>query len=961
MSQTDLIARAASDLFDQRAKDRLAACRQAAADQGIALPEDPAFVDDLGGAFAFSEFIAKTCLRKPAMLKDLIDSGDLETPFEPDEYDRRVAAVCREAEDEEQLGIGLRRLRNREMVRIAWRDLSSRCDLFETMSDLSALADACLDHALDFLYRRLCQTFGCPTGAGGASQQLVVIGMGKLGGRELNFSSDIDLILAYPEVGETTGVEKPRPNEEFFTRLSRRLIDVLSKSTVEGFVFRVDTRLRPYGDAGPLVMSFDGMENYYQMAGREWERYALIKGRAVAGDIAAGDELLERLRPFVYRRYLDYGTFESLREMKNKIERQVIRKGLTDNIKHGSGGIREIEFFGQIFQLIRGGIDPRYQERRLLKVLLVMMKDRCIARQVYEELFSAYIFLRNTEHRLQMYEDMQTHALPADAAGRRRLAVAMGFADWEAFHAQLTDHMDRVHRHFHELLSPDVSAPEDDGRIENIWQQPDERERNRQILENAGFGRPDAVLSALDNLRDAAEATDVASHTRERLDRLMPQMLRFTIETDRPAMVFKRLMPLIESVLRRSCYISLLLENPGALQHLVRLARISPWIVSFLSNHPLLLDELLDVRTLYDPLDKAALSAELSERLARVAEDDVEMQMDELRVFKQVNTFRIVAADVTGNLPLMKVSDRLTYLAETVLDAALKLTWRHLVDRYGRPSHLAGAEEGDTGFACIAYGKLGGFELGYGSDLDLVFLHTAKQGETEGGRLKSIFNSEFYARLGQRIIHFLSAPTSTGKLYEADLRLRPSGNAGVLVSHIDGFEEYQRREAWNWEHQALIKARPVIGDETVRSRFAEIREQIIAMPRESEVLKNAVCNMREKMRQAHVRTKPGRFNLKQDPGGIIDIEFLVQYLILRHANARGELCRWTDVVRQLNALALADIIDDLTAHSLKQAYLIYRYFVHRLTLQEKPAVLPERRFRELRRRVRGIWRDYLKS
>ncbi|MGM0452592.1 MAG: bifunctional [glutamate--ammonia ligase]-adenylyl-L-tyrosine phosphorylase/[glutamate--ammonia-ligase] adenylyltransferase [Thermodesulfobacteriota bacterium] len=959
MIQPSITTRAESELFDQRVKDRLAACRQAAEDCGIFLPETSEFADDLGQAFALSDFIAKSCIRKPSMLKDLIDSAELEINFDPDHYDRRVKAVCDAASDEEQLGTGLRRLRNREMVRIAWRDLSGRCDLFETMSDLSALADACLIHALDFLHHLACERYGCPVSAEGVPQQLVVLGMGKLGGRELNFSSDIDLIFAYPEAGETEGGPSAMPNEEFFTRLCRRVIDVLAKSTVEGSVFRVDTRLRPYGDAGPLVMSFDGMENYYQTLGREWERYALIKARVIAGDVSAGQWLLERLQPFVFRRYLDYGTFESLREMKNKIERQVIRKGLSGNIKHGTGGIREIEFFGQIFQLIRGGIDPRYRERRLLKVLLVMMKDRCIARQVYEELFSAYIFLRNTEHRLQMYDDMQTHSLPAEAAGQMRLAVAMGFADWPAFHKQLTEHMDRVHSHFHELLSPEIPEAEDDEQIETVWQHPEDRARNRKILETAGFDEPEAVLCALDNLREAAESTDIASHSRERLDRLMPQMLRFTIETDRPVLVFTRLMSLIESILRRSCYISLLLENPGALQHLVRLARISPWIVSFLSSHPLLLDELLDVRTLYDPLDKAALSAELSERLSRIAEDDVEMQMDELRVFKQVNTFRIVAADVTGNLPLMKVSDRLTYLAETILAAALDLTWRHLVERYGRPSHLNGAADGEMGFACIAYGKLGGFELGYGSDLDLVFLHTAQQGHTEGGRLKSIFNSEFYARLGQRIIHFLSAPTSTGKLYEADLRLRPSGNAGVLVSHIDGFEQYQRRDAWTWEHQALIKARPIIGDEAVLSRFAEIREQVIAISRDPAVLRDTVVRMREKMRKAHVRAKPGRFDLKQDPGGIIDIEFLVQYLILLHADQHAQLRRWTDVVRQLNALALSDIIDDLTAHSLKQAYLIYRYFVHRLNLQEKPAILPEKRFRELRRRVNAIWARYL--
>jgi len=945
------------ECLQSRVVDRLDACRQAAVREGILLPDTPEFASDYGHVVALSEFVARSGSRKPALLKQLLDSSDLARTYELGEYGRRVKAVCDAAEDESALISAIRRLRQREMVRIAWRDLSGRSDLFETMTDLSAFADACLIHALDFLHRRLCATCGYPVSADGAPQQLVIIGMGKLGGFELNFSSDIDLIFAFPEAGKTVGADTSISNEDFFTRLARRVIDVLGKTTFDGFVFRVDTRLRPYGDAGPLVMSFDAMENYYQMFGRAWERYALIKARIVAGDFVAGKELFDRLRPFVYRRYLDYGTFESRRELKHKIEREVIRKRLENNIKHGSGGIREIEFFGQIFQLIRGGIDPRYQERGLLKVLRVMTGERCITGQVHEELLSAYIFLRNTEHRLQMYDDMQTHSLPADDIGRIRLAFGMGFDSWAAFHDRLSGHMTRVHGHFHELLSPETSVRENEeaGLIESVWQDPDDFERNRQILADAGFRDVDEALGLLGQLRHTAEVDDIGSVALERLDRLVPLLLTYTVQTDHPDVVLKRIIPLIESVLRRSVYIALLLENPGALEHLIRLARISPWIVSFLSRHPLLLDELLDVRTLYAPLPKTALEEELASRLDRMPEGDIERQMDEVRVFKQVNTFRIVAADVTGNLPLMKVSDRLTYLAETVLDAALSIAWQQLVERYGRPSHLSGAPEDEMGFATIAYGKLGGLELGYGSDLDLVFLHTATRGETEGGRFSGIYNSEFYARLGQRIIHFLSAPTATGKLYEADMRLRPSGNAGVLVSQIDAFEEYQLRDAWNWEHQALIKARPINGDARVTARFADIRKRIITMTRDPDALRQAVVGMREKMRNAHPGTPKGRLNLKQDTGGIVDIEFLVQYLILAHAGDHRALIEWTDVVRQLNALALAGIIDDITAHSLKQAYLIYRYFVHRLNLQEKPAILPEKRFQELRRRVCRIW------
>ncbi len=941
----------------ERSLGKVAACFHAAKNNDIDLPDGEAVRDALFQVFTLSEFVASSCIRKPYILKDLLTSGDLARSYEPGEYGALAKAVAGSAKEEANLAEALRKLRTREMVRIAWRDLTGKANLHETLGDLSLFADACLTYALDALYGIFCDAYGIPTSHSGQTQRLVVIGMGKLGGLELNFSSDIDLIFAFPEAGQTLGQPSSITNEDFFSRLARRLIDILSKSTVDGFVFRVDTRLRPYGDAGPLVMSFDAMEDYYQMFGRGWERYALIKARAVAGDIDAGGMLLERLRPFVFRRYLDYGTFESLREMKHKIEREVVRKGMKDNIKHGSGGIREIEFFGQVFQLIRGGINPSYQERSLLKVLAFMAADRCIARPVYNELTAAYIFLRNTENRIQMYNDMQAHTLPSDGAGQAILAAGMGFLNIEDFLDRLRTHMEKVHSHFRDLLAPETPGPEnsDAGPLASVWQNPDDHENNIRILYDSGFRQPEKVFSGLSRIRNVNLGDEIGSLVQNRVDRLMPLLLAASAKTDRPLIVLERIIPLIEAIVRRSCYIALLLENPGALDHLIRLARISPWIVSFLCKHPLLLDELLDMRSLYAPLEKAALATELAHRLQMVPEGDIERQMDEVRVFKQINTFRIVAADVTGNLPLMKVSDRLTFLAETVVDKALEISWRQLSDRYGKPSHLADLNDEETGFATIAYGKLGGIELGYGSDLDLVFLHTAAQGQTRGGTFRPLYNSEFYARLGQRIIHFLSTPTSTGKLYDADMRLRPSGNAGILVSHVDAFEDYQVNQAWSWEHQAIIKARPINGDPQVCERFRVIRRRIITKRRDKTKLAQDVIEMREKMRTAHGPGIPGRFDLKQDPGGIVDIEFLVQYLVLLHAADHEALVQWTDVVRLLNALALSDIIDDITAHTLKQAYLIYRHFVHRLTLQEKKPVLPEKRFMELRRRVMRMW------
>ncbi len=948
---------------DNRFYEKWTACRNAAESAGVRLPDTPSFLAEARKVFSFSEFVVRNCIRNPSLLADLYESGDLGRAYAADEYDRRVADACREAPDEVQLGSRLRRLRTREMVRIAWRDLSGAADLFETMESLSSFADACTDYALSFLYPRMCESFGVPTGPNDTRQRLVVIGMGKLGGRELNFSSDIDLIFAYPEPGETVGTEQPIENDAFFTRLCRRLIDVLGKNTADGFLFRVDTRLRPYGDGGPLVMSFDAMENYYQGFGREWERYALIKARVIAGDKSAGRVLLEHLKPFVFRRYLDYGSFESLREMKRKITREVARKGMKENIKHGAGGIREIEFFGQMFQLIRGGVEPSYQVPGILQVLEVLANERCIPESVYEELTSAYIFLRNTEHRLQMADDMQTHTLPSSKPDRSRLARAMGYENWEAFSDRLRHHMARVHSHFSELLSPEAGEADAEAAgtkdIEGVWQNPGDRERNIRILAAAGFEHPGETAAVLENFHATVDTKGIQEIGRERIDRLMPLLLTCVGASDHPDKVLKRIIPLMESILKRSSYISLLIENPGALRHLVQLARISLLIVSFLTHHPLLLDELLDARLFNEPLDRAALSEDLQWRLASVEKDDLELQMDALRVFKQVNTFRIAVADVNGYVPLMKVSDRLTYLAETVVAETMELAWRHLESRYGRPSHLSDAGGGDRGFAVIAYGKLGGFELGYGSDLDMVFLHTAKGGETSGGSARPISNAEFYARLGQRIIHFLSAQTSTGKLYEADMRLRPSGNSGVLVSHIDAYAEYQSNDAWTWEHQALIKARPVYGDREVTERFGEIRKGILTLSRQPDKLREEVINMRERMRKAHGPAPAGRFDIKQDTGGIIDIEFFVQYLILLHARHHEQLVRWTDVVRQLNALALSGIIEDRAAYTLKQAYLVYRYCVHRRNLQNQSAVLPEKPFAQWRRRVTQIWDQYL--
>ncbi|MDD2316739.1 MAG: bifunctional [glutamate--ammonia ligase]-adenylyl-L-tyrosine phosphorylase/[glutamate--ammonia-ligase] adenylyltransferase [Desulfobacterales bacterium] len=935
--------------------------QQAALQSDISTDYGSGFLETLKRVFAFSDFVAKNCIRRPELLDELIRSGDLQTPGAPGACADRLRAALDGVLNEKCLAAALRRFRQREMIRIAWRDLAGWADLNETTASLSELADQCLDQTLSIIYENLCRTYGEPADACGNPQQLVVIGMGKLGAWELNFSSDIDLIFAYPEAGQTRNGPVSIENEEFFTRLCRRLINLIGAKDSDGFVFRVDMALRPYGENGALVMSFDNMEEYYQTQGREWERYALIKARVAAGDRIAGARLLERLKPFVYRRYLDYGVFESLREMKEKISLEVQRKGMKDNVKLGPGGIREIEFFGQIFQLIRGGVRPRLQQQRIDRVLEHLVGEGYVNADVCRQLLEAYAFLRNTEHRLQEFSDSQIHALPRDALGKIRLAASMGFDDWTGFEKCLQSHMQTVHSHFNRLLGNEHTQSFEEQTLEKlnaVWRGATDSEYNRNTLEKAGFEDPQTVLSWLEDFRNSTEFRSQSSEARKRLNRIMPVILKQAGAAPNPMANLNRILDLLKAIQRRSCYIALLLESPTALDHLVKLAGASPWIMSFLTRHPALLDELIDPRTLYAPPLKDALEQELQRRLEGIDPEDLELQMDALRIFKQVNVLRVAAADITGVLPLMKVSDRLTYIAETVLNHVIRLSWNHLTQKHGAPTCRLNGQSLERGFAVIGYGKLGGIELGYVSDLDLVFLHAGVDGQTSGAKYP-IHNAQFFARLGQRVIHLLTAHTSAGILYETDMRLRPSGTSGILVSHIAAFEDYQKEKAWTWEHQALIKARPIAGDGLLALRFEDIRRQVLARPRTEDGLREEILSMRSRMRSELLKHRPGWFDLKQGPGGIVDIEFIVQYLVLLHAHTYPELMRWTDIVRLLQSLMETGILDPHTAHTLRQIYLIYRAAGHRLSLQQSSHEIPEERFAGLQQRVAGIWKAVL--
>lgn len=932
----------------------------AAADQ----PLPPASIAPAAGnVMALSDFVYRGLLKTPSLLNDLARAGHLEAAHPPGYYPRAVASAIAGCPDEAALMKALRRIRQREMIRIAYRDLSGKAALEETLADLSAFADACLKQTLAILHHLLARRHGEPRDIAGAGQQLVVIAMGKLGAAELNFSSDIDIILAFPEPGKTDGAA-PISCEEFFTRLSRQLIRVIGTTTADGFVFRVDPRLRPFGDNGPMVMSFDAMEDYYQSQGREWERYAWIKARMITGHPSQTSDLKQRLKPFVYRRYLDYGAIDSLREMKAMISLEVKKKGMRHNVKLGPGGIREIEFFGQIFQLMRGGVAPALQARPIQHILQLLADLGFIPESVTRELTAAYRFLRNTEHRLQMAGDQQTHVLPEGESHRQRLAVAMGFSSCEAFLGALSHHRDRVHGHFRQLLAPEAPAQptaaggDTDARLGAVWKTAAADDDTRRILSKAGFAAPEDVIQRLAHLRADARTRALSREGRARLDRLMPRILAAAAEGSRPDVALGRIIDLLGAIQQRTNYLSLLIENPPALAHLTRLAGISPWIMAFVSQHPVLLDELLDPRTLYTPPQRSDISAEIDSRLADIDPEDLESQIEALCIFKNINTLRVAAADITGALPLMRTSDHLTDIAEVVVEKVLSLSWHHMVGKYGNPSASIAGRPVATGFAVISYGKLGGIELGYGADLDMVFLHAADSGDT-GGADHRLDNAQFYARLGQRMIHILTAHTRAGRLYEVDMRLRPSGSGGILVSHIDAYADYLGSEAWTWEHQALVRARPIAGDPEMMHRFTRIRHSVIASGRVPETLRREVVQMREKMQQEAPAPKPDRFHIKQGSGGIVDIEFLVQYLVLRHAFDHPELTRWSDNVRQLETLITASILPHNTASFLKQAFLSYRSAVHRLNLEEQPVEVPLSQFEEIRSQVSRIWRKVM--
>ncbi|HEX7221595.1 MAG TPA: bifunctional [glutamate--ammonia ligase]-adenylyl-L-tyrosine phosphorylase/[glutamate--ammonia-ligase] adenylyltransferase [Burkholderiales bacterium] len=819
-----------------------------------------------------SRFAARLLTARPELAAELA---------EPRPFTRAEMLNALDGMADDALARELRRLRNRVLLRVMARDLAGLADLEEVCGTMTDLAELAIQRIV-------------------GNQDLAVVGMGKLGGRELNVSSDIDLVFLY------SGSSEERERHE---RAGRRLIRLLSEATEDGFVFRVDMRLRPYGDSGPLACNFDALETYFITQGREWERYAWLKARALTGNADA--ELEAVARPFVFRKYLDYGTLAALRALHAEVRRDVARRELAEHVKLGPGGIREIEFIVQALQLVRGGRDAELRVRPTLQALQVLSTKNLLPAKAAAELSAAYTFLRNVEHRLQYLDDAQRHDLPEDEEDRQRVAAMSGFSSWEAFYEKLQGVRAAVSRHFEEVFAEPEAAAE-----------------------------PWPEHPRLEALRASQRYATLPEQSRQRLDRLVPALARAARTTPDADATLTRGVDLVEAIATRAAYLALLAEHPEALERVARIIGASSWAAEFITRHPLLLDELLDDRLLYAPMDLSLIEKALKKSLSEFR-DDTERRMNILREMHQAQVFRLLAQDLAGLLTVEKLADHLSALADLVLEVSIEEVWRELRGRHReRPA-----------FAVIGYGKLGGKELGYASDLDIIFLY-----EDADERAP-----EVYARLAQRLNTWLSSRTSSGMLFETDLQLRPSGASGLLVSPVEAFERYQEENAWVWEHQALTRARYCAGDKNVGAAFEAIRTRVLTRARNAAPLRDEIVSMRKKLHAAHPNTS-GEFDVKHDEGGMIDIEFAVQFLVLSSSH------RFPDLTGNLGNIALLRIAADHglipaeLAERCRDAYREFRRLQHALRLNgaRYARVAPERVAAHAAA-VRELWRGVLSA
>ena len=894
-----------------------------------------------------SAYASRWLTAQPQWVEGLVEG--INTPITPLVIEKILEPVyqvlAQETADLEVLAAQLRLSRQKLMLLIALRDLSGLANVSEVTEAMSCFAEKAIAVGLSALHKDMYPLVGEPQSKDGQYLPLIVVGMGKLGGKELNVSSDIDLVFLYEEDGDTRGGIKSISHHEWYARLGKKLIALLSELKSEGFVFRVDMRLRPNGDSGPLVCSLGMLEEYFSVQGREWERYAWIKGRMIYPTesdpvyAASLKGLQDLVRPFVYRRYLDFGVIAAIRELHAQIQQEAEKRSIAHpervaDIKLGRGGIREIEFMAQMFQLVRGGQDPGLRIKPTLEVLRAVHERNYISESDLQQLTDAYLYLRKLEHRLQYWEDAQTHHLPGDDASQERIAKSMGHETLDEFRKVLSSHRTNVANLFENafVLRQQGSEPESGDETLAIWSpSPDHVELSERWAAWIGSARQRSL-------------SDTA---RRRFIQLMAQSAEHVLlqrwSLDRADRVMVRMMNLLDSISRRASYLALLVEYPNILGRLIDLMAASKWGADYLIKHPHLLDDLLNGSGQYSPEDHpnvywTKLRSQINVLLDDAAEhgDQAELAMDILRQTHHTETFLTLLAELgigrDKPLPIEKVSDRLSALADLILGVTLERVWPIVANKYGLNPNTPPA------FAVIAYGKLGGKELGYASDLDIVFLYDAPDSD-QGA-------SERYAMFARRLIAWLTASTSAGVLFEIDTRLRPNGAAGLLVTSIDAFKRYQLREgdnsAWLWEHQALTRARFCAGDARIGQKFEEIRSEVLAQPRDEQLLKQEILSMRKKVSDGHPNDS-GMFDIKHDAGGMVDIEFIVQYLVLRFsAQHRKLLGNWGNITL-LGYAAEERLIPEDLANSVANTYRLYREYQHRIRLDgaDKTRIHPD--------------------
>ncbi|MCG7549412.1 bifunctional [glutamate--ammonia ligase]-adenylyl-L-tyrosine phosphorylase/[glutamate--ammonia-ligase] adenylyltransferase [Pseudoalteromonas sp. Of7M-16] len=894
---------------------------------------------------ALSDFAYRILAQHPQWLHWLLDEQAMALrDIEP------VLTGDIEALSDAQCFAKLRLYRKRYWLKLMWLDLVEGNDIADSVAYQSKLSEQLIDSANKWAFAQVAKSNGAPVNGSLEPLPMLVLGMGKLGGQELNFSSDIDLIFTYPLSVKTSGGRRSIDAQVFYTKVAQKLIAALDQRTADGQVFRVDMRLRPFGESGPLVMSFSAMEDYYQDQGREWERYAMLKARLLGQKNQYWDEFKALIRPFVFRRYIDFSVIESLRKMKHMIAQEVRRKGLKNNIKLGAGGIREVEFIVQALQMIRGGREPDLQTPSLLNALCVLASQEVIPASAAAALQTQYLYLRRVEQYLQAFNDEQTQTLPEDRLNQLRLQTLFGFSEYD----ELVSHIEQVQREIRYEFSQVIGEEAHDTQslkacFISAWEYQDISYLDMTLSEELQ-SRWQETLTAF-----YADITkkQIGVRGRDVLDKLMPLVLSEVTPLKAPE-VLQRVFDIIAKVASRTAYLELLYENLGALKQLIKLCSHSVWIAQQIARYPILLDELIDPAVLYRPLPLNAYYNEIQQYFLRIDPEDLELQMEALRQFKQTQQLRIAAADATGVLDIMKVSDHLTALAESIVAKAVDIAWGQMISRYGAPQ---GTSNEAKGFAVIAYGKAGGFELGYDSDLDLVFVHNSDgQSKTVGER--SISSRQFYLKLAQRLMHLFNTRTLSGILYELDTRLRPEGNSGLLAINIESYYQYLQQQAWTWEHQALVRARMIVGEEVLVKRFHTIRHDILCQKRSTNELKDDIVKMREKMRQHLSKDSTSEFDLKQGAGGMTDIEFLAQYLVLACAFDYPALTRYSDNIRIFELASKESVISTQSQSTLTQAYCQLREHYHLNSLNGKGKTVNAKLLAEQSDDVREIWQAY---